>query len=141
MTATPHPGFGVEQSCELLAVLQQLCAELQAAYLALADNTLTRFRDHTSRLGELSASLRRLQRQAPAALELGDSSETAASALAERILAERYRLAEISYRLSALLRRNRRSVGLLARHYRTMFPAVSASDGCAPKLRTWSAEV
>lgn len=138
MKGTLHPESGNDQPCELLAALQQLCAETQATHLALVDGRLGAFQEHTSRLEELCGNLRRHQ---AVTTGLATGSELTPSALDNRILALHYRVSELNYRLSALLRRSLRTVSLLTRHYQTVFGSSSAGGECSPDLHTWSSEV
>ena len=138
MTETFHPSCGEDQASEQLSILQQLCAEVSAANRALVDNDLGGFQEHTSRLDGLCSSLRR-QRMVTSGREAG--SHRIPIAPDDRIRTSHYRLSEACYRLSAMVRRRRRTVSLLARHYRTMVNTSSAGADGSPNLHTWSAEV
>ena len=138
MTQTLHPNSGEDQTREQLAVLQQLCAEVSAANLALADNDLDAFQEHTSRLNGLCSSLRR-QRAVSSGREAG--SHKTPIRPDDRIRTLRCRLSEACYRLSALVRRRRRTASLLARHYQSMTHTCIVGSEGQPDLHTWSSEV
>jgi hypothetical protein len=137
MTKTLHPRSSEDEASEQIAVLLQLCAEMSAASLALADNDLGAFQEHTLRLDGLSSNLRR-QRIVSSGREAG--SHKTPIRPDDRIQTLRNRLSEASYRLSALLRRRLRTVSLLARHHQTVVSASGAGDEVPPNLHTWSSE-
>ncbi len=138
MTEILPPNSCREQPCGLLAVLQQLCFEIEASNLALADCRLAAFQEHTSRLEGLCGHLQRQWDLTSASVGVINRTP---DALDQRILNLRNRVTEANYRLSALLRRSRRTVSLLARHYQTMFRGCRAGSECSADLRRWSSEV
>lgn len=138
MTESLHPSSSEDHTSEQLAVLQALCAEVSVAYLALVNNELAAFQEHTSQLDELCVRLQRHRISTPGRDDAGRPTSIGPDG---RILSVVSRLSKECYRLSALVRRRRRTVHVLSRHYQTVIhSACDGADG-SPNLHTWSSEV
>ena len=132
-----------EMSCaaqrQLVAVLCSLCAEVEAATDALAGNRLGDLNQHVARQEELCAKLELIVGgEAKMSSRLHLESANAAPLRAE-IVASQSRLAFLTRRFSALLRRCQRTAALLEGHYRALL-GFGTGEWRIPEQPSWSSE-
>jgi len=128
-------------SREHLAVLQELCGEVQAATAALADLRLDELRDRTVRQ---SALCFRLEQAVQGLVVCHDADRLHGiadqSAIAE-LRSRHVQLSGLNRRFVALLRRSRRTSDLLAGHYRAFLDGFGAEQVPRTSQRSWNSEM
>ncbi|HZD31397.1 MAG TPA: hypothetical protein VE779_07025 [Candidatus Angelobacter sp.] len=140
MNQTAHPGFQAESATARLALLEELIVEVQAAYESLAADRLGAFRESVWRLEAACARWQRLNAEASPMRGRSSSEVDAVGPRDGTICAAHRRLSVANYRLAALLRRCRRSVGILSLHYHATFHEPCAGAAIPYNRHSWSEE-